>query len=113
MVCRLAIIAIFLAGCATARPWTTEEKVLLGASCLAMAADTYTTTRFLDNENNWEVNPILGRHPSDTKVVMYMFSSQVVAIILAHYFPEYRSWILGVKTGLNTVGAVNNSTLDW
>ena len=112
MVCRLIIIAMLLVGCAT-RPWTIEEKVLLGASCLAMAADTYTTTRFLDNENNWEVNPILGRHPSDTKVITYMISSQAVAIILAHYFPKYRSWILGVKTGLNTVGAVNNSTLDW
>ena len=111
----IVIIAIFFAGCATidVRPWTTGEKVLLGASCLAAVADAYTTTRFLDNPYNYEMNPILGMHPSDTKVVTYMISSQAIMIILAHYFPKYRSWILGVKTGLNTVGAINNSTLDW
>jgi hypothetical protein len=106
------IIVLLLTGCAS-RPWTQQEKILLGVSCVAMLADTYTTTRFLDNSNNYEMNPILGSHPSDTNVVMYMFSSQVVAIILAHYFPKYRSWILGIKTGLNTSGAVNNSALDW
>ena len=105
------IVCLLLIGCAT-RPWTTQEKILLGASCLATVADTYTTTRFLDNEDNWEINPMLGRHPSDTKVVIYMFSSQMIVVLLAHYFPSLRIPLLGTKTVVNTGFALHNTTLE-
>ena len=109
---RWVLLFLLLTSCAI-RPWTKQEKILLGVSCLAATTDIYTTTRFLDNQHNWEINPILGRNPSDTEVITYMISSQIVTIILAHFIPKYRKWILGIKTGLNTTGTMNNLTLDW
>ena len=111
MVCRLAIIAIFLAGCATARPWTTEEKVLLGASILASIADTYTTFEGLDNGAR-ELNPIMGEYPSKGKVVVVMGIGQIVSIVLAHYWESARSWILGMKTGANAACTFHNLSQD-
>lgn len=106
------LLCVLLTGCAT-RPWTKQEKMLLGVSCIAAATDTYTTTQSLNNEYNWEVNPVLGKNPSDTEIITYMITSQIIAIVLAHYIPKYRNWILGIKTGLNTAGTINNLTLDW
>ena len=111
MVCRLAIIAIFLAGCATARPWTTEEKVLLGASCLAVVADTYTTLDGLHSGNS-ETNPIMGEYPSDGQVIITMAATQVLTIIVAHYWSDFRKWILGMKTGINAGFAFHNMRVN-
>ena len=103
-------IVLLLTGCAT-RPWTTQEKVLLGASCLATAADTYTTLDMLDN-GNWEINPMMGEHPSDSQVIITMAATQTLIIVLAHYIPRFRSWLLGIKTGVNAGFAFHNMRLD-
>ena len=81
----LLLVGFFISnGCCTPRPWTLDEKILLGASCVAAAADAYTTTRALDNPNNWEINPVIGKRPSDSKVVITLGVSQILTIVLAH-----------------------------
>lgn len=94
----LLIFILLLTGCASVRPWTTEEKVSLGASCLMMAVDIYTTME--DGEIN-EVNPLIGRHPSDAKFIGFMLTSQLLTTTLAHYWDDFRIWILRVKTFAN------------
>jgi len=111
MVCRVVILAIFLAGCATAKPWTKEEKVLLGASCLAALADTITTLDGL-HRGAEETNPIMGRHPSDTMVVSVMAIAQISTIIAAHYLSDFREWILGVKTVANAACTFHNLRIN-
>ena len=101
------VIILLLTGCATVRPWTTEEKVLLGVSCLATVADITTTLDMLDN-GGWEINPMMGEHPSDSQVVAIMATTQILTIIVAHYWPDFRKWILGIKTGVNTAFAFGN-----
>ena len=105
-ICSL-IALIFLVGCATARPWTTEEKWLLAASCTATVADMTTTLSFLD-DGDWEINPIMGKHPTDTEVVATMVTSQILTIVVAHFWDDFRKWILGVKTGINAGFAYHN-----
>jgi len=107
MVCKLAIIAIFLVGCANVRPWTIEEKVLLGVSCLAAMADTITTCDGMDNGKS-ELNPIMGEYPSKSKVIVVMGISQIVTIIVSHYWESMRSWVLGAKTVANTACTFHN-----
>ena len=107
----IVIIAMFLAGCANVRPWTKQEKVLLGASCLATVADMTTTLDMLDN-GNWEINPMMGEHPSSGQVVLTMAATQVLTIIVAHYWSDFRAWILGIKTGINTGFAFHNMRMD-
>jgi len=83
-------------------------------SIAASAADAYTTTRFLDNKNNRELNPIMGQHPSDARVYITQAISQVLFTLVLHYFlPDYRATALWGKTVFNGGLAVHNSTLDW
>ena len=105
----ILLCLIFLSSCS----WSKGEIAWGIASTLATGADTYTTTRFLDNPDNYEMNPMLGKHPSDTEVITYMVTSQLLVLMVAHIFPEWRTWILGSKTAVNTGFAINNTQLDW
>ena len=102
------IIILILTGCGHSRPWTTGEKVLLGASVLASYADYRTTTNVLDN-GGYEMNPLIGKHPSKERLALFLISSEVITIALAHYFPRYRKFLLGGKTAINTGCAIHNS----
>jgi len=108
----LALFCWLLMGCGHSRAWTKTERVMLGASWLAAGADFYTTEKALDNPNNHECNPLMGKHPSDTELVMVMLTGQVGVTVLAHIFPKWRKWLLGGKTAVNTGCAVHNSQLD-
>ena len=72
MVCKflslLVVYILLITGCAS-RPWTKEEKQLLGLSCLTTVADMVTTFEGLENGNK-ELNPIMGEHPSKERVVV-------------------------------------------
>lgn len=114
---KVGVLVIGLLTCASCayynpKPWTQEEKVALGWSCLASAADMYTTTRFLDNEENWEINPILGKHPSDTEVYLVLGLSQVLTVVTAHCFPDLRVPLICGKAAVNTAFAMHNTTLE-
>ena len=107
----IIILLIVLPGCVTPRPWTKAEKVMLGASCLAVVADAYTTMDGQDNGHR-ETNPIMGKHPSDGTIISVMALMQVTTIVAAHYLPDFRSWILGVKSGVNAGFAFHNIRTD-
>jgi hypothetical protein len=111
----IIIFALILSsGCATTktdRSWSNHDKALAFACCTATAADAYTTMRALDVPGNYENNPILGDHPSDSEVVAYMAASQLVILAIAHAFPQLRKYLLGGVTTVNSVCAVRNSRL--
>ena len=106
----LLILFMFSIRCAP-RPWTKEEKIMLGASCLAVAADMTTTINGMHNGNS-ETNPTMGEHPSDAVVISVMALTQVATIVLAHYWEGFRVWILGTKTGINVGFAFHNIRTD-
>ena len=54
----LIIAVILLSGCS----WSKSDIAWGVASTLATGADFYTTSEFLENQNNYEMNPILGKH---------------------------------------------------
>ena len=106
----LIIMLITITGCASAKPWTTAEKAMLVASCVAAGADAYTTIQGLNNGCS-EAQPVMGEDPSNAVVIGFTGIIQAAFIIAAHYwFPDYRMWILGGKTIANTGCAVWNST---
>ena len=107
----IALSLITLTGCATSpRPWSTTEKTMLAASCLAMVADTYTTIDMLDR-GHYEMNPMMGEYPSNGTVISVMALTQVAAAVLAHYWPAFRTWGLGGKTVFNAGLAFHNTQL--
>ena len=97
-------LILFSVGCAG---WTRTEKALLVASVVMSVADMTTTMEIL-NDGGYELNPCIGRHPSNERVVLFMVGSETLTIILAHYFPEWRTVILGGKTVINTMCVINN-----
>ena len=104
-------ICIVFCSCASPRPWPKEEKVAAGYFCLAHAADYYTTNRMLNDPANWEENPILGEHPSDSTVTVYFSLTAIGALIVGHYWPDVRQPLfLGYGT-LNASLAAHNTTL--
>ena len=105
------IIILLLAGCASPQPWTNKEKAMLGASCLAAAADMATTLNGM-HDGHSETHPVMGRHPSDGTVISVMVMTQVATIVLAHYWEGLRVWILGIKTGINIGFAFHDTRTD-
>jgi len=105
------------------RPWTKGEKTVLAWSVGAVVADMFTTCRMLDNPYNYEMNPVLGKHPSDGKVVAVLSLSHIVCVAISHWVPEIdlpiigkvnmRYSLLGSKAALNTYYSINNAQLDW
>ena len=97
-------LIFFSAGCAG---WSRTEKVLLVASVVMSVADMTTTIEGLNN-GGYELNPIIGKHPSDERFISFMVGSEVLTIILAHYFPEWRKAILSGKTLINAGCVIHN-----
>jgi len=106
----LLLVMCMCTGCAS---WSAWDKTLGVTSTLATAADAYTTCRMLNNPNNYEVNPILGKHPSNVEVITTLAAGQAFVLMIAHLVPSWRKYILGGKTVLNGSLAIHNTTLDW
>lgn len=107
------IIVFFVSTTSNAEPrsWTKDEKILLFWSSMASIADMYTTCRALDDPDNWEINPILGRQPEDGQVIIYMSLSQIATVIIAHFWPDMRKKLLTGKATINTGFAIHNDNL--
>ena len=104
-------MALLLLSSCSPRPWTKQEKLAAGYFCIAHFADYYTTNRMLNNPGNWEENPILGEHPSDSKVTVYFSLTAIGALAVGHFWPDARKPLfLGYGT-LNAGLAVHNSRL--
>ena len=111
----LALLILF-SGCASLkpsqRPWTKEEKLAGVFFVVGHLADFYTTERCLDYPERFhEVNPFLGKHPSDRKLAVYFSVSTAFALTVAHFFPGLRHPILWGYGGLNWGAAYHNKRL--
>ena len=113
---KLTVLALMLAfvGCSHLkphpRPWTKGEKVLLCFSVAAAGADYYTTERCLDRGYE-EMNPVLGKHPTDTELTLIGWGCYAAIIGVLHLYPELRTPVLFCLTPVNAGFAAHNSTL--
>ena len=104
-------IALLFTSCASPRPWTKQEKVAAGFFLLAHSADAITTSQLTDH-GNYETNPILGKHPSDTKVGVYFSLTAIGALVVSHFNPDFRKPLLYSYGALNTGLAIHNYTIN-
>lgn len=105
------IIGLLLTACASPRPWTKKEKIAAGFFLIAHTADAITTSQLNDN-GNYELNPLLGKHPSDTEVCIYFSITAIGALTLSHFYPNLREPLLYGYGGLNTGLAIHNHKLN-
>ena len=104
----LIIVVVLISGCS----WSKSDIAWGVASTLATGADFYTTSKMLENPNNYEMNPILGKHPSNSEVFMVLATSQIIVLTIAHFCPTLRPYILGGKTAISGGWAIYNSRLE-
>jgi len=94
--------------------WSTDTQALFVASTVAIGADWATTrnmTRRYD-EGYYELNPILGRHPSTAQVDAYMIGMLVSNYFITDWLPQqYRIFYLGWRTITHGSAAHNNMSI--
>lgn len=97
---RLALAcAVALAGCAS-EPWDTTDRVL-GYTALGAAIADWSQARYIaENPSKFkDKNPLLGPHPSRTKVDAYFVGAIGGGYLLADALPgRYRKLFLGSAT---------------
>jgi hypothetical protein len=116
----MVIVALLFSSCAHIpdgikpdlhpRPWTKEEKILLAVSIVAAGADYYTTERCLDRGHR-EMNPLIGKHPTDTELTLKASAGYFMFLLIAHYCPKLRPYLLGGQAFVNACFAAHNSTV--
>ena len=92
------------------RAWTKTEKLSAVYFIVGHTLDGYTTEKML-NHGNYETNPIMGRRPSDSTVAVYFSITGVAAVILAHFSPKARKWLLLSYGTLNGAMAIRNQDI--
>ena len=95
--------------------WSGWDKTC-GIFCLGgRTMDMVSTEYALNNPNNYELNPVLGKHPSDTKLAVYGAATTCFVLILADQVGKYstklRKTILIIGGALGFGCAVHNYNL--
>lgn len=73
---------------ASAQDWTTADTVRESAVVVASVADWGQTLAIESTPNCYEMNTLLGRHPSRAKVNAYFASGIVLHVLIARMLPE-------------------------
>lgn len=86
--------------------WTTADTARQSVYAVLQSADWYQTRRIAAHPSKFhEVNPLLGSHPSKTKVDIFMGASLAAHTAISYYLqPKYRAaWqyaTITVKSGM-------------
>jgi len=82
---RYILIALLLFGHSTPlyAEWTTTEKVTEVVVVTSLLVDMAQTLDIKNHEGLYETNPILGKHPSDKKVVSYFLTCILGHLLIA------------------------------
>jgi hypothetical protein len=76
-------------------------------------ADFSQTMKIADNPDDYyELNPILGKHPSREDVIFYFVGTYVAETALAYLLPdEYRPWFQYLLIGSSAICVGNNLSI--
>jgi len=77
--------------------WSTADKVLLGTAMTFKTLDYLQTKEFNDDDNYYETNRYLGRHPSDNEIDLYFGITALGQVVVAHFLPSTlrKMWLGG------------------
>ena len=98
----VACLLITLSACSSVRPWTRNEGIALVTSIVATGVNIHATRQVL-NDGGYEVNPLIDGNPT-----LGMISTELLCIVISHYWPDVRIPLLGGKAVINTGLAVHD-----
>ena len=110
-ICLIFVVAS--AGCTSLmphpRPWTKREKIAATFFVVAHTVNAFTTEAHQDYPDMYyEMNPILGRHPSDMEIGTYFSLTGVATLLVTHLYPELREPVLYGYGGVNCYWAIHD-----
>jgi hypothetical protein len=95
--------------------WTSEQQAWGAATGILLLAD-WATTRYGArhwDEGYYESNLMLGNHPHRDRVDLYFLLAIPAVYLAADAFPEHRTRILQVISGIELVAVGNNLRIGW
>jgi len=113
---KIILILIFLFLCNPAfafEDWDKMDYTLLGTSTVLQVMDWRQTRYFVNYpEKYYEINPILGKHPSSSEVDLYFAGSFILKLGIAYILPsKWRKIWLGGLTILSGACVINNHSI--
>ena len=91
---------------------TTKERVLENLFYSALLLDCFQTLDIKNHDDMYENNKILGRHPSDVKIVGYFLTSGYTHyLITSNISSEYRPYWQWAWIGAETATIIRNKRL--
>jgi hypothetical protein len=106
------LAVVLLAGTAQAAEWTGVEVAKEAAVLALFAIDARQTMDIKNVPGLYEVNPVLGRFPSDVRVRNYFLTAALVHVGVAHALPtKYRNWLIDGTLALEVVVIGNNKRI--
>jgi hypothetical protein len=116
IICIGALIAI-LEGCAYASdPWTSGDTIRESVYLTMLAIDWGQTNNGLytphKDYEGYELNPIIGRHPTKTNLAIIIASTAIGHGIISYLLPEdWRAGFQYVTIGMEITAVGHNSTV--
>ena len=87
--------------------WSGGQIAAEGVALGLLALDYHQTIHF-DYPYQYERNPILGSHPTTSRVRTYNIVVAIAQGLGAHYLPEWRNTIIGSTIGIELYATINN-----
>ena len=106
----IILVTCFLFGCAGNRTWTKQDTAREVTWEILHVVD-WQQTRYIANHRYeyHELNPILGSHPSERAVNIYMGVSAIAHPIISYALPDpYRKWFQYLSIGVTSGCVINN-----
>ena len=91
-----AIIFLLFASYSYAGEWNPTDKILFRSFIVLQVIDYNQTLAVVHDDDYYELNPIMGRHPSDSTILLYFAGSTVVNYLIADALSlKYRrAWLV-------------------
>lgn len=109
------IVCLMLAGCAThfGQGWskadTAREIIWEGLHVVDWGQTRYIAKH---PDKFYEINPLIGKHPSTSKVDIYMAGTTLLHPVVSGYLkPEYRKWFQYITIGISGGCVINNASI--
>jgi hypothetical protein len=85
-----------------------DDKALLAANYIAIAADTHQTRHIIDSDKFYELNPMVGENKD--RLYLYSASKSVLITVIAFTIrnSKYRKMFLAFCCGQTVEGVSNN-----
>jgi hypothetical protein len=107
------ILFLMVSPALAADPWSKQDIALEGVYLALKTIDMGQTLDIAGQPDKYyEVNPVLGRQPSQSAVYAYFLTTSLLHIGVTHVLPaKYRPWFQGVTIGLSGACVIHNYSI--